>query len=385
MFTTQFFAAYPLRIIPLLGATVATHLAIAPSSVGFFASLASLGTLAGILLAPFLVRSVGVLRTLQGCLLASALGACAFLLPAVAAACLASLLVGLADGPAGFAASRELHRAAPPRSRRLLFAVSSMGGSFGSLTSAIVVAFVVALTDWQTAVIVTASLTALAALPLRLLATMPHAPKADTHAHATFGYGQALALLGRDASLLRLVIGATVLAMSQGAWLTFFVAFVIDSVHASLPRAAALLATTQALALGSRLVFSRWADVIGSARPMFVLICACATLSWLGLASLERAVDATILHIVVATAGLSIAAWNGLTGAEFASRVPDSMLIAVNGVTAISMTVGYALAVAGLAWLAQHLGGYAVPFLVVAAALALNTINFALLPRTTGA
>jgi hypothetical protein len=61
------------------------------------------------------------------------------------------------------------------------------------------------------------------------------------------------------------------------------------------------------------------------------------------------------------------------------------MLIAVNGVTAISMTVGYALAVAGLAWLAQHLGGYAVPFLVVAAALALNTINFALLPRTTGA
>jgi hypothetical protein len=49
---------------------------------------------------------------------------------------------------------------------------------------------------------------------------------------------------------------------------------------------------------------------------------------------------------------------------------------------AIAMTAGYALAVAGLAWLTERLGGYGVPFMVVAAALALNTINFASLPRT---
>jgi hypothetical protein len=47
------------------------------------------------------------------------------------------------------------------------------------------------------------------------------------------------------------------------------------------------------------------------------------------------------------------------------------------------MTVGYAIAVAGLAWLAQHMSGYAVPFLIIAAALALNALNFALLPRSS--
>jgi hypothetical protein len=72
-------------------------------------------------------------------------------------------------------------------------------------------------------------------------------------------------------------------------------------------------------------------------------------------------------------------------GAELATRVPESALIAINGVVAISMTAGYALAVAGLAWLTERLGGYGVPFLVVAAALGLNTINFALLPRTSPA
>jgi|LauGreDrversion4_2_1035121.scaffolds.fasta_scaffold00197_29 predicted MFS family arabinose efflux permease len=383
MFTTQFFAAYPLRIIPLLGAAVATDLAIAPSSVGYFASLASLGTLAGIVLAPFLVRSIGVLRTLQGCLLASAIGAVAFLFPYLAAVCLASLLVGLADGPAGFAASRELHRTAPPRARRLLFAISSMGGSFGSLTSAILVAFVVALTDWRTAILVTVLLTALATVPLRLLAGAPHGGAHDVTSHPTEGYARAMALMAGDAGLRRLVIGATLLAMSQGAWLTFFVAYVVDTLELSLPRAAALLAVTQALALGSRLAFSRWADHMGSARPVFVLICMFAMVSWLGLASLERGDSFTLLHVVVATSGISIAAWNGLTGAELASRVPDSALVAVNGVTAISMTVGYAIAVAGLAWLAQHMSGYAVPFLIIAAALALNALNFALLPRSS--
>jgi predicted MFS family arabinose efflux permease len=384
MFTTQFFAAYPLRIIPLLGAVVATDLAIAPSSVGYFASLASLGTLAGIVLAPFLVRSIGMLRTLQGCLLASAIGAVGFLFPYLAAVCLASLLVGLADGPAGFAASRELHRTAPPNARRLLFAISSMGGSFGSLTSAILVAFVVALTDWRTAILVTFLLTVLATVPLRLLAGAPHGEAPDVPSHKTEGFTRAMALMARDAGLRRLVIGATLLAMSQGAWLTFFVAYVVDTLELSLPRAAALLAVTQALALGSRLAFSRWADHIGSARPVFVLICILAMFSWLGLASLERGANSILLHVVVAAAGVSIAAWNGLTGAELAARVPDSVLVAVNGVTAISMTVGYAIAVAGLAWLAQHVGGYAVPFLIVAGALALNTLNFALLPRSTG-
>jgi MFS family permease len=385
MFTTQFFAAYPLRIIPVLGATVATHLAISPASVGYFASLASLGTLAGILLAPALVRSLGVFRTLQACLLISAAGAAAFVLPAVAAVILASLLVGLADGPAGFAASRELHRAAPPQSRRLLFALSSMGGSFGSLTSAIVVAFVVAVADWRAAVIVAAALTALAILPLRFLASAELGPTTVAPERATLGYPQALRLLGSDASTLRLVLGATILAMSQGAWLTFFVAYLVGSVNMSLTLAAALLATIQAIALVSRVAFGRWADVIGSARPIFVLICACATCSWLGLASLEHGFSTAGLLFVVVIAGISVAAWNGLMGAELATRVPESALIAINGVVAISMTAGYALAVAGLAWLTERLGGYGVPFLVVAAALGLNTINFALLPRTSPA
>jgi predicted MFS family arabinose efflux permease len=324
-----------------------------------------------------------VLRTLQGCLLASAIGAVGFLFPYLAAVCLASLLVGLADGPAGFAASRELHRTAPPRARRLLFALSSMGGSFGSLTSAILVAFVVALTDWRTAILVTVLLTVLATVPLRLLAGAPHGGAPDIPSHPTEGYARAMALMAGDAGLRRLVIGATLLAMSQGAWLTFFIAYVVDTLELSLPRAAALLAVTQALALGSRLAFSRWADHIGSARPVFVLICVFAMVSWLGLASLERGDGFTLPHVVVATAGISIAAWNGLTGAELASRVPDSALVAVNGVTAISMTVGYAIAVAGLAWLAQHMGGYAVPFLIIAVALALNAVNFALLPRSS--
>jgi len=382
MFTTQFFAAYPLRIIPLLGAVIAAQLAISPSSVGYFASLASLGTLAGILVAPSLVRSVGVFRTLQACLLISAAGAAAFVLPVLGAVLVASLLVGLADGPAGFAASRELHRAAPPRSRRLLFSLSSMGGSFGSLTSAIVVAFVVAVADWRTAVFVAASLTALAILPLRFLASAEPGPAAAAPERPTLGYAPALALLRRDAGSLRLVLGATILSMSQGAWLTFFVAYLVGSVNLSLSRAAALLATIQAIALVSRLVFGRWADVIGSARPVFVLICACATCSWIGLASLEHGFSDVGLHFVVMIAGISIAAWNGLMGAELASRVPESALIALNGAMAIAMTAGYALAVAGLAWLTERLGGYGVPFMVVAAALALNTINFASLPRT---
>jgi MFS family permease len=382
MFTTQFFAAYPLRIIPVLGATIGAHLAIAPSSVGYFASLASLGTLGGILLAPYLVRSLGVFGALQGCLLVSAVGASAFLLPAVAAVCLASLLVGLADGPAGFAASRELHRAAPPRSRRLLFALSSMGGSFGSLTSALVVAFVVGVADWRVAVIVVVIMTMLATLPLRVLAGRSAASTVARPADAILGFVHALGLIRRDRTVLQLVLGATILAMSQGAWLTFFVAYLVASLNLPLARAATLLAIVQALALGSRLLFSRWADVLGSARPMFVLICACAAASWVGLASLEHTFNAAVLYIVVASAGVSIAAWNGLTGAELASRAPDSLLVALNGVTAISMTVGYAAAVAGMAWLAQRLDGYGVPFLIVASALTLNAVNFLSLPRS---
>jgi hypothetical protein len=82
-------------------------------------------------------------------------------------------------------------------------------------------------------------------------------------------------------------------------------------------------------------------------------------------------------------AGVSVAAWNGLMGAELAMRVPDSLLVAVNGATAITMTVAYATTVATLAWAAGAARGYVLPFLVVAAALALNAMNFLFLPRSS--
>jgi hypothetical protein len=388
MFTTQFFAAYPLRIVPLLGATVAVGLSVPASWVGYFASLASCGTLAGIVLAPYLIRNAGVFGALRACLLASAAGAAAFLAPHLAIVCIGALLLGLADGPAGFAASRELHRAAPPQSRRFLFALTSMGGSFGSLTSALLVALVVSLTDWQTAVVAVTLITAGATLPLQLLARAWSPPSATDavptpSARATRGYRDALQLIRHNRPVLRLILGATVLSMSQGAWLTFFVAYLVEYHNVPLQRAAALLAATQTLALISRLGFSKWADAIGSARPAFVAICALATFAWIGLATLDAGDHAFQLYAVIAMAGVSVAAWNGLMGAELAMRVPDSLLVAVNGATAITMTVAYATTVATLAWAAGAARGYVLPFLVVAAALALNAMNFLFLPRSS--
>jgi sugar phosphate permease len=160
----------------------------------------------------------------------------------------------------------------------------------------------------------------------------------------------------RDGRLWRLCFGSGLYLIAQVAIIGFVVLFLHDERGVSTGAAAAVLASSQALAVVARIAAGRWSDRL---RARVIPLRHVGIASFAAVALVALFVDAPLLLLVplLALTGALSMSWNGLSytaAAEFAGRARSGAAIGfqqtVLSLIGVGAPVAFALAVAASSW-----------------------------------
>jgi len=160
----------------------------------------------------------------------------------------------------------------------------------------------------------------------------------------------------RDGRLWRLCFGSGLYLIAQVAMMSFTVLFLHDQRGFSTGEAAAVLAASQALAVGTRIGAGRWSDRLG-ARVVPLRRIGFASFATVALVAVLAGAPAWLLVPALAVAGALSMAWNGLSftaAAELAGRARSGAAIGFQqtmlSLIGIGAPVAFAGAVSATSW-----------------------------------
>lgn len=352
--------------VPVLSPAIAAETGLPLSLVGFHTALVYAGALVTGPMTAGLVRRYGGVRVLQGALLVMACGISLAALGTPAALLASALIAGAGHGPVTPGGSQLIAARTPPRRRALVFSLKQTGVPAGAMLVAAAAPAVAAVGGWRAGILAIAAaslLVAAAIQPLRRPLDAERDPRAGASGPGAFLREAAgtLGLLRRDAALLRLTLMSCGYGIAQFCFLTFFVAFQVASLGATLPEAGLRLAAAQVMGVVGRIAWALAADRWG-ARPVLVL---CGVGAAAGGAVLALAGPAwPVLPVVLAgmAMGATAVGWNGVMLAEAARIAPGGQVGAAT--SALSFCFGLTMLVAPPAFsgLVGLTGSYAAGF-----------------------
>jgi MFS family permease len=329
-FAVQAAVAVALYSSPVIAPAAAGGLGVAPAAIGYFISIAYVGSMVGSVCAGAVVSRLGPIRVSQiglaSCFLGMTLAAAAPGLPVreatLALLMLAALCVGLGYGPAVPASSAMLARTAPPGLVTLIFSIKQTGVPAGAALAGVMAPAIILLAGWRW--------TAFAiGLGCALLAAALEGTRAlydvRLNAAAQLSLRRMVAPLGlvvRDRRLLELAATAILFGGVQMTLVAYLVTFVIDIFSASLVVAGLVLSVSQVASVIGRLGWAILADRFRNRRAVLGLlgiamgVLACATLAasphW----------PRWLLFAFAAAFGATAVGWNGVYLAEVAHVAP---------------------------------------------------------------
>lgn len=329
-FAVQAAVSVALYGAPVIAPAAAGGLGVAPAAIGYFISMAYIGSMIGSVCAGAAVSRLGPIRVSQvglaSCFIGMALAAAAPGLPGREAPLgllmLAALCVGLGYGPAVPASSAMLARAAPPGLVTLIFAIKQTGVPAGAALTGVVAPALILLAGWRWTAFAIGLACALLAAALEKVR-----PLYDVRlgAAARLSLRRMIAPLGlvmRDRRLLELAATAILFGGVQMTLVAYLVTFVIDIFSASLVVAGLVLAVSQVASVIGRLGWAILADRFRNRRAVLGLlgiamgVLACATFAasphW----------PRGLLFAFAAAFGATAVGWNGVYLAEVAHVAP---------------------------------------------------------------
>ncbi|MFO1160421.1 MAG: MFS transporter [Reyranellaceae bacterium] len=331
MFVQQTFATVGRSTVPLIAAAIIADLKIDPALVGVYLAIGSVaGFLTTLGCGGFILR-YGAMRMTQVGMAALAIGLAVLSVGWLPLFAVGAMVAGLGQAVSTPSSSHLLGRLSPPRLAPLVFSIKQTGVPAGLMVAGVAAPALVAMADWQTAVLTIAlacALTVVALQPLRVRFDVDRNPDqplspADIRANV-------VGVL-RNPALRALCLAMFSFVGLQSLFTGFFVLYLVRGLGYDLERSGLVFAIAVAIAVPARIGWGWLAARL--VRPATLL-------AWLGIgmagaAVLTALIDSdwpTWLTTVVATL-LSITAvsWHGVLLAEVARLSPVGRIGATTG------------------------------------------------------
>lgn len=384
--TVQIGSALLSRLIPTLGPVFTAALSLPVSAVGYFAAVATVGSILFMLAGTPLIRRQGSIRSLQIGVAVGAVGIAALMVPIWLAAALGAGLLGFGYGVTAPASSAILQRFAPPSHRNLMFSIKQAGVPVGGVVAGLTLPALHDAIGWNgtmaAAVLLSAAI---------LFAIQPLRKSVD----AGRDRGQVMGLttlvspgnlvtplraVWRRPDLARIGLAGSGLAATQGCWFAFLVTFLVDAMDYSLALAGLVFAAMQAVSIFGRVFLGFVSDRVGSG---LVTLRHAALAGGLASAALALTGPAWPLAWVLALAifaGIAVSSWNGVQLAEVARRAPRGELVECSAGGTVLVFIGYVLGPMGFSIIVDLGGGYALAFGACAATSFAASVAMARIP-----
>jgi MFS family permease len=365
-------AAFLSRVIPTLAPAFTASYGWSETAVGYLAGLGTAGSIAFLVAGTPLIRRVGPVRALQAGLVLSALGTLLLAWPSLAAAALASVLIGIGYGPSSPAGSDVLQRFAPPAHRNLVFSIKQAGVPAGGVLAGILLPFVLERGGWAwtlAAVVAVACATMAAVQPLRARTDAWRDPAQSLKPAAIFALRNLtlpLSVLRTTPGLARLGLVGACLAVGQGAWFAFLITYLVLRLGLSLPAAGLVFAVMQGVGIPGRIALGWLADRLGSGRAVLAVTAAASAATTFALAATTPAWPPAALVALAGVAGVTVSSWNGLQVAEIARHAPPGLVGEAAAGATLLVFLGYVLGPALFAALVAATGRFDLAFAAAA-------------------
>jgi MFS family permease len=390
----QTMSAFLQRAMPTLGPVLTGEAGLAPSTIGHFAALNTVGSIAFLVIGAPLIRRAGAIRTLQLGALCSALGILIVLWPTPLTLVVGSLLIGVGYGPSPPAGSDVLQRYAPKHRRALIFSIKQAGVPAGGALAGLLLPLVAG-ADWRLAILTAAVLALLSVMlvqPVRGEVDRGRDERQPLTARAFLSPANLIApfkALTLSPALPRLAAASILFAVAQGVLFAFFVTYAVTELRLSLAAAGAIFAVMQATGIGGRILLGWVADWVGSALSTLICLSLASALTTATLAAGTALWPAWTIALVAGVAGITVGSWNGIFLAEIARVSPSSHIAAATAGATLVCFLGYVLGPACFALVVDASQSYRLGFaLVVALSLSAVPILWPLLrsePRAAAA
>jgi MFS family permease len=368
----QAVVSWAMLTVPVFAPTAAADLGVPASAIGYYASLAYVGAMAGALLGGGFVPRFGAMRVSQAGLAVCALGLAAAAPGWWTLIALGALAMGFGYGPATPASSHVLARHTPPRLLSLVFSIKQTGVPLGGALAGAAVPPLTLWLGWQGAAAAVALVCFATAVAVQL--ARPRLD-ADRNRNEPWLGGNPLAplrfVLGRRD--LR-VLAVTSLAFSaiQQCLGVFLVTYLTAEVGLSLVSAGLILSVSQGGGIVGRIAWGWMADLMdrvqaGRSRALLGLLALGMVASCAALGFVSRDWPMAALAAVAAAYGLTGVGWNGVLLADVARLAGPEQASRATGGTLFVTFFGVVTAPPILGELARLSGSFAVMYLVLAA------------------
>lgn len=328
---------------PVMAPAAAPALGVAPAAVGYFVTLAYLGSMIGTVAAGGWAARFGPIRVSQFGLFLCGCGLAVAASGSLAAVLAGALLVGLGYGPATPASSVILARAAPPGMLALTFSIKQTGVPLGTAIAGAAVPAMVLGLGWQGAALAIAVGCALLAL---LIAPVRERYDAHRSMSAPLSLRSAFApvlLVLRSRPIAELALTSVVYGGVQITLVAYLVTFLTESFALSLVAAGMVMAASQFASVAGRIAWGAFADRFATRRATLGLLGV-----GMGLTALTALAAGThwplwALFLFAIALGVTAVGWNGVFLAEIARLAPADRVSDATGGSSFFTFLGVVL------------------------------------------
>jgi MFS family permease len=388
MVAVQMATSFLTRIPPTLAPALAAERGWSDAVVGYLASLNTLGAILFLALgAPFL-RRMGSVRALQAGLALGIVGLTLLLPPFSTAAAMAALLIGMGYGPSSPAGNDVLHRTAPARWRAMIFSIKQAGAPLGGAMAGLVLAPAAAAWGWPAALAIAIAVGLCAAAiitPTTRRLNFEREPDRPIGPAALFNPRNVAApfrLLKASTALLGVTGLAFSFAAVQGSLFSFSVTYLTLDRHMPLAAAGFAYAAMQFSGVFARVFLGWLADRTGRPALNLAVQAFFAAALLVGYGFLPENAPLATAALICGATGFFAASWNGIYMAEVARLSPPKLITEMTSSSTVMVFLGYVSGPSIFSLLVTWSGNYRLPFIVLAAQLALMAaVQMALLAR----
>ncbi len=317
-----FAATVPAVVAPL----VSRDVGVAPEALGVFMMLAGVVSM---LASPFVggfIHRVGAFRINQAGVLLIALSMLAGAGGTLPLLLLCAVLLGAGATTAMPSAAHLLARVTPPNRLSVVMSIRQAGVPLGAAFAGLAVPALLLVMHWRTGLLLIGALILAAALmesPLRSRIEGGHA--IGPAAIGTGGLIPLMRAIVTQPILRALTLCSMSYTFGQCALLVFLVSYLHIELGYSLASAGAVMALSQAMALGARLFWGWFADRSGESFKLLARLGAASAILCATAGFFTPAWPVWLVCVVVAALGATLTGWNGVfAGALVRNSPPGS-------------------------------------------------------------
>ncbi len=369
----QTLCAFLTRVYPVMGPALSGAVQVPPESIGYLASVGSVGTLWYLVSGADLLQKFGPLRSMQLGAFAGVLGLLVTLTGEWAALLLSSFMIGYGYGPTATAGSEVLNRFAPAQHRSLVFSIKQSGVPLGGVLAGLLVPAALAAAGWRAASVALALATLALTLsigPLRASIDADAARDLPLRP-ARFVDPRALSTpfksLAGNRGLQLVTVASVAFAIVQGSALAFFVTYLTVELGMSLFAAGVAFSVMQVTGVAGRIAIGWLADRAGSPPAVLAFLGGTSSLAMLGVLLLGPSSPAWMVSALAGVIGVASTSWNGVFMAEVSQLAPEGKVAEVAAAATFFTFIGYIVGPAAFASVIGLGGSYRAAFAVLAA------------------